>query len=50
MPRPRIHYTAPMRSDAQTDFEITDEDTDALCGLRDVDCGGRGAFPVHSGK
>ncbi len=50
VPRPRLHYTAPMRSDAQADFEITDDDTDAPCGLRDVDCGGRGAFPVHSGK
>ncbi|WP_109031213.1 aldo/keto reductase [Streptomyces rubrogriseus] len=39
-----------MRSNAQVDFEITDDDMDVLRGLRDVDYGEHSAFPVYSGK
>ncbi|MER5602569.1 aldo/keto reductase [Streptomyces sp. NPDC002265] len=39
-----------MRSNAQVDFEISDEDMDALRGLRDVDYGEHSVFPVYSGK
>ncbi|MFE1841599.1 aldo/keto reductase [Streptomyces sviceus] len=39
-----------MRSNAAVDFEISDEDMDALQGLRDVDYGEHSAFPVYSGK
>ncbi|MFD7872856.1 aldo/keto reductase [Streptomyces sp. NPDC059766] len=39
-----------MRSNAQVDFEIAEEDMDALRGLRDVDYGEHSVFPVYSGK
>ncbi|GAA1698216.1 aldo/keto reductase [Streptomyces yatensis] len=39
-----------MRSNAEVDFEISGEDMDALRGLRDVDYGEHGMFPVYSGK
>ncbi|MFE1453271.1 aldo/keto reductase [Streptomyces olivaceoviridis] len=39
-----------MRSNAAVDFEISDEDMDALRDLRDVDYGEHSAFPVYSGK
>ncbi|MFI0240415.1 aldo/keto reductase [Streptomyces sp. NPDC016845] len=39
-----------MRSNAEVDFEISGDDMEALRGLRDVDYGEHGAFPVYSGK
>ncbi|MFF1697625.1 aldo/keto reductase [Streptomyces sp. NPDC058257] len=39
-----------MRSNAQVDFQISDQDMDALRGLRDVDYGEHSAFPIYSGK
>lgn len=39
-----------MRSNAQVDFEISDDDMAALRSLRDVDYGKHSAFPVYSGK
>jgi diketogulonate reductase-like aldo/keto reductase len=39
-----------MRSNAQVDFEISDDDMDVLRNLRDVDYGEHSAFPVYSGK
>jgi diketogulonate reductase-like aldo/keto reductase len=39
-----------MRSNAQVDFEISDDDMTALQGLRDVDYGEHSVFPVYSGK
>jgi diketogulonate reductase-like aldo/keto reductase len=39
-----------MRSNAEVDFVISDEDMDALRGLRARDYGEHGAFPVYSGK
>jgi diketogulonate reductase-like aldo/keto reductase len=39
-----------MRSNAQVDFVISDEDMDALRGLRARDYGEHSAFPVYSGK
>ncbi|MFI7386371.1 aldo/keto reductase [Streptomyces sp. NPDC049813] len=39
-----------MRSNAAVDFEISEQDMDALRGLRDVDYGEHSAFPVYSGK
>jgi diketogulonate reductase-like aldo/keto reductase len=39
-----------MRSNAQVDFVISDEDMAALQSLRDVDYGEHSVFPVYSGK
>ena len=39
-----------MRSNAEVDFAISDEDMDALRGLRARDYGEHSAFPVYSGK
>ncbi|WP_278265280.1 aldo/keto reductase [Nocardia sp. AG03] len=39
-----------MRSNAQLDFEITDDDMDALRHLRARDYGEHSVFPVYSGK
>jgi diketogulonate reductase-like aldo/keto reductase len=39
-----------MRSNAEVDFVISDEDMAALQGLRDVDYGEHSVFPVYSGK
>jgi diketogulonate reductase-like aldo/keto reductase len=39
-----------MRSNAQVDFEISDEDMDALRNLDQKDYGEHSAFPVYSGK
>ncbi|MFJ3894756.1 MULTISPECIES: aldo/keto reductase [unclassified Streptomyces] len=39
-----------MRSNAAVDFEISDQDMDALRGLRAVEYGEHSAFPVYSGK
>lgn len=39
-----------MRSNAQLDFTITDEDMDALRNLNQQDYGDHAAFPVYSGK
>jgi diketogulonate reductase-like aldo/keto reductase len=39
-----------MRSNAEVDFEISDDDMDVLRNLRDVDYGEHSAFPVYSGK
>ena len=39
-----------MRSNAQVDFVISDEDIDALRGLQARDYGEHSAFPVYSGK
>lgn len=39
-----------MRSNAQVDFEISDEDMDALRQLNEKDYGEFSAFPVYSGK
>jgi diketogulonate reductase-like aldo/keto reductase len=39
-----------MRSNAQVDFVISDEDMNALCGLRARDYGEHSGFPVYSGK
>ncbi|MET9358152.1 aldo/keto reductase [Streptomyces sp. NPDC006617] len=39
-----------MRSNAEVDFEIADDDMDALRSLHDVDYGEHSAFPVYSGK
>ncbi|MFF2650250.1 aldo/keto reductase [Streptomyces sp. NPDC058045] len=39
-----------MRSNAEVDFEISEDDMTALRDLRDVDYGEHTAFPVYSGK
>src|SRR5699024_9898121 len=39
-----------MRSNAQVDFEISDDDMVTLRDLEDVDYGERSAFPVYSGQ
>ena len=39
-----------MRSNAQVDFVISEEDLVALRGLRARDYGEHSAFPVYSGK
>jgi diketogulonate reductase-like aldo/keto reductase len=39
-----------MRSNAEVDFVVSDEDMAALQGLRDVDYGEHSIFPVYSGK
>jgi len=39
-----------MRSNAQVDFEITDEDIETLRNLDERDYGDSSAFPVYSGK
>jgi diketogulonate reductase-like aldo/keto reductase len=39
-----------MRSNAQVDFVISDEDMDALRSLDEKDYGESSAFPVYSGK
>ena len=39
-----------MRSNAQVDVEISDEDMDALRGMRALDYGEHSVFPVYSGK
>ena len=39
-----------MRSNAEVDFVISDEDMDALRGLQARDYGEHSAFPVYSGK
>ena len=39
-----------MRSNAQVDFAISDEDMDALRNLHARDYGDSSAFPVYSGK
>jgi diketogulonate reductase-like aldo/keto reductase len=39
-----------MRSNAEVDFEISDDDMAALQGLRDVDYGEHSVFPVFSGR
>ena len=39
-----------MRSNAEVDFVISEEDMDALRGMRDVDYGEHSVFPVYSGK
>ena len=39
-----------MRSNAEVDFEISQEDMAALRDLRDVDYGEHSAFPVYSGR
>jgi diketogulonate reductase-like aldo/keto reductase len=39
-----------MRSNAQVDFEISDQDMDALRHLDEKDYGDHAAFPVYSGK
>ncbi|WP_169251971.1 aldo/keto reductase [Brevibacterium sp. 'Marine'] len=39
-----------MRSNAEVDFTISDEDMGALRGLHDQDYGESAAFPVYSGK
>lgn len=39
-----------MRSNAEVDFVVSDEDMAALQGLRDVDYGEHSVFPVYSGK
>jgi diketogulonate reductase-like aldo/keto reductase len=39
-----------MRSNADVDFVVSDEDMAALQGLRDVDYGEHSIFPVYSGK
>ncbi|MFG2440522.1 aldo/keto reductase [Streptomyces sp. NPDC048508] len=39
-----------MRSNAQVDFKVSDQDMNALRDLRDVDYGEHSAFPVYSGK
>lgn len=39
-----------MRSNATVDFEITEDDMNALLGLENVDYGEHSAFPVFSGK
>jgi diketogulonate reductase-like aldo/keto reductase len=39
-----------MRSNAEVDFDISDEDMDALRSLRARDYGEQSAFPVYSGK
>jgi diketogulonate reductase-like aldo/keto reductase len=39
-----------MRSNAEVDFVISDDDMAALRGLSDVDYGEHSAFPVYSGK
>ena len=39
-----------MRSNAEVDFVVSDEDMTALRVLRDVDYGEYSAFPVFSGK
>ncbi|UNT00295.1 aldo/keto reductase [Streptomyces tubbatahanensis] len=47
---PKTANPAHMRANAGVDFEISDEDMDALRGLRAVDYGEHSAFPVYSGK
>ncbi|MEU0474165.1 aldo/keto reductase [Streptomyces olivaceus] len=47
---PKTANPGHMRSNAEVDFEIADDDMDALRGLRDVDYGEHSAFPVYSGK
>lgn len=39
-----------MRSNAEVDFDVSDEDMAGLQGLRDVDYGEHSVFPVYSGK
>ncbi len=39
-----------MRSNAEVDFDIADEDMDALRGLHARDYGDSSAFPVYSGE
>jgi diketogulonate reductase-like aldo/keto reductase len=39
-----------MRSNAEVDFVVSDEDMAALQGLRDVDYGEHSVFPVYSGR
>lgn len=39
-----------MRSNAQLDFEITDDDMDTLRTLRARDYGEHSIFPVYSGR
>ena len=39
-----------MRTNAEVDFEIADEDMDVLKELRAMDYGGSSVFPVYSGK
>jgi diketogulonate reductase-like aldo/keto reductase len=39
-----------MRSNAQVDFEISDQDMDALRHLDEKNYGDHAAFPVYSGK
>jgi diketogulonate reductase-like aldo/keto reductase len=39
-----------MRTNAQVDFEITDEDMEALRSLDERDYGGSSVFPVYSGQ
>ncbi|MFI0898164.1 aldo/keto reductase [Streptomyces sp. NPDC020983] len=39
-----------MRSNAEVDFDISDDDMNVLRDLRDVDYGEHSAFPVYSGK
>jgi hypothetical protein len=39
-----------MRSNAEVDFVVSDEDVAALQSLRDVDYGEHSVFPVYSGK
>jgi hypothetical protein len=39
-----------MRSNAQVDFTISDDDMDTLRGLQARDYGEHSTFPVYSGK
>jgi diketogulonate reductase-like aldo/keto reductase len=39
-----------MRSNAEVDFVVSDEDMAALRGLRDVDYAEHSVFPVYSAK
>ena len=47
---PKTANTDHMRSNAQVDFVISDEDMDALRNLDERDYGDSSAFPVYSGK
>jgi diketogulonate reductase-like aldo/keto reductase len=48
--RPKTANPEHMRSNAQFDFVVSDEDMTALQGLRKIDYGEHGVFPVYSGK
>jgi diketogulonate reductase-like aldo/keto reductase len=47
---PKMANPENMRTNAEVDFVVTDEDVAALKNLHAQDCGASSAFPVYSGK